>query len=75
MTRVLVGAGDSVKEFIKSLGLDPDMTRRVILDINAADVVTMYIEEFVDKEFFDLRTTLELRDMAPVQRLLRGVKE
>lgn len=53
-TRMGVGAGPEISEFIRRLGFDPSLTRRVIVDIPADDVVKVYVEAYGDVDAFKI---------------------
>jgi hypothetical protein len=52
--RIKVGRGPEISEFIRRLGLDPTLTKRVIVDIPCDDVVKVYVEGFGDCHAFEI---------------------
>ena len=52
--RLLLGHNPQIVEFIRRLGLDPSLTRRVIVDMNVDDVVRVYVEGFADRAAFEI---------------------
>lgn len=41
---------DAVKEICKAIGIDPSLTRRIIIDFPCDDFVKIYIEMYGSKE-------------------------
>lgn len=54
MSSAFMGNGPEISEFMRKLGLDPTLTKRVIIDINAEDVVRVYVEGYADSRAFGI---------------------
>lgn len=52
--KIVLGHHETLVEFIRKLGLDPDLTRRVIVDIPCDNVVKVYVEGYADKAAFQI---------------------
>jgi hypothetical protein len=58
--RVILSHNDAVLNFIRALGLNPSLTRRIILDIPAGNVVRVYVEMNADPQAFKIPSAEEL---------------
>ena len=54
------GTGEHARNLAKALGLDPTKTKRIILNIEADEIVTVDVVQYVQKEDLDM-LILELK--------------
>lgn len=43
----VIGPSEELKEFIRKLGLDPKLTKRIVIDIPASGVARVYVEGYL----------------------------
>lgn len=58
--QLLSPANDEVTEFIKRLGVDPSMTRRVVIDIPMDGPVVAYVEMYASRGALEIITHADL---------------
>lgn len=59
---VPLGSSPEVVDFVRRLGLDPSLTRRVIIDIPAYGLVKVYVEQNGAMEAFEVRPPFAIGD-------------
>lgn len=62
MAEKIHGRNKDVAEFIRKLGFDPDLTRRVIVDLNVDAAVRVYIEGYGDAAAFRIEPPTALKE-------------
>src|ERR1043166_943669 len=55
---VLTGYSPEVMDFVQALGLDPTEVKRVVLDIPAGDIATLYVEKYVSRQALQVLANL-----------------
>ena len=56
----ITGRDKRVAEWLEKIGIDPKMTRRVVIDISANSAVYIYIEQYGDSRIFEIEPPPEL---------------
>ena len=56
----ITGRDKRVADWLEKIGIDPKMTRRVVIDIPANGAVWVYIERFGDSSIFEVEPPPEL---------------
>jgi hypothetical protein len=55
--KIISGTGKFASDVAKALGLDPNRTCRIILDIGIHDVIRAYVESFGDERLYNINLT------------------
>ena len=58
-----IATGNSIQDFVKSLGLDPSKTRHIVIDIPANGVVMVYVSMYAQKEDLEVITPFRPKDI------------
>jgi len=80
----ITGRDKRVADWLEKIGIDPKMTRRVVIDIPCDGAVWVYIERFGDSQMFEIEPPPELAkgikivtpqaDFEEAIRIIKGLK-